>query len=197
MLILNQNLNKKAHNSLQKKDKEKIGVVNEALPVIDELNGMEYLSFLGSMYKIPKIQLKSRIESIFNFFFDDKTDLKKNILHYSSGMKSKIAFCAAVIHTPDILILDEPFSGLDPISANQMVSFLQQYKKEHRLILISSHNLHYVEKIATHIGILDKEKLVINSTIGDFTNSGVNTLDTALLEILKTKNIETNNLDWI
>jgi ABC-type multidrug transport system ATPase subunit len=116
---------------------------------------------------------------------------------FSTGMKKKIAFCAAVIHTPSILILDEPFSGLDPLVANQMVQFLQKYKREDRTILISSHDLTYVEKIATHIGVLDNKELVFNSSIKDFTENGENHLDAALLSILKPNDSQLDNLDWI
>ena len=112
-------------------------------------------------------------------------------------MKKKIAFCAAIIHTPDILILDEPFSGLDPLVANQMIEFLKIYKQKDRTIFISSHDLNYVEKIATHIGVLSESKLLFNSSLQDFTDSGVTTINKALLNIIKPNTNELSEIDWL
>ncbi len=190
-------LSGKAHNKLDKEDKRKIGVILENLALLEEINGFEFLSFVGKIYKIPPATLKQRITDLFAFFFEDDSDLKKNISKYSSGMKKKIAFCAAVLHTPDVLILDEPFSGLDPLVANQMVLFLKKYQNGKRLIFISSHDLSYVEKVSTHIGVLDNKKLVFNSSIQDFTENGVKKLDAALLRIIKPNESNLDKIDWV
>ncbi len=190
-------LSGKAHNKLDKEDKRKIGVILENLALLEEINGFEFLSFVGKIYKIPPATLKQRITDLFAFFFEDDSDLKKNISEYSSGMKKKIAFCAAVLHTPDVLILDEPFSGLDPLVANQMVMFLKKYQNSKRLIFISSHDLSYVEKVSTHIGVLDNKKLVFNSSIQDFTENGVKKLDAALLRIIKPNESNLDKIDWV
>ena len=112
-------------------------------------------------------------------------------------MKKKIAFCAAVLHTPNILILDEPFSGLDPLVTNQMISFLHQYTKNDRVILISSHDLNYVERIATHIGVLNDNQLQFNSSLQDFTENGITSIDKALLKILRPNENQLSNIDWV
>ena len=187
----------KPHNQLSKEDKKQLGVVIENLALIEEINGLEILKLIGSIYQIPANVLNKRIDDLFSFFFENEQDLKKNIAKYSTGMKKKIAFCAAVIHTPNILILDEPFSGLDPLVANQMVMFIKKYQRQDRVIFISSHDLTYVEKVATHIGVLDNTKLQFNSTIQDFTLNGENELDSALLKILKPNDTVLEKMDWI
>jgi ABC-2 type transport system ATP-binding protein len=159
------------HNLLDKATKKRIGAVIEKLALIEEINGYEFLSLIGKIYEIQKDVLRKRIDDLFKYFFENELDLKKNISKYSTGMKKKIAFCAAVLHTPDLLILDEPFSGLDPLVANQMVMFLKKYQSTNRLIFISSHDLTYVEKVSTHIGVLDNAQLVFNSTLQDFTEN--------------------------
>lgn len=133
-------INNLPHNSLSRTDKANIGLVGEDLALIEEFNGYEFLSFIGKIYKISHEILEKRLHDLFDYFFEDDADLKKSISNYSTGMKKKIAFCAAVLHTPDILILDEPFSGLDPIVANQMITFLKMYKKKDRTVFISSHD---------------------------------------------------------
>ncbi len=187
----------KNHNDLETSDKSQIGVVHENLALIEEINGLDYLKFVGKIYNLPSETLTKRINDLVNYFFEDDDTIKKSIGKFSTGMKKKIAFCAAVIHTPSILILDEPFSGLDPLVANQMVQFLQKYKREDRTILISSHDLTYIEKIATHIGVLDNKELIFNSSIKDFTENGENQLDAALLSILKPNDAQLDKLDWI
>lgn len=141
--------------------------------------------------------MKKRINDLFTYFFEDDSDLKKNIAKYSTGMKKKIAFCASVIHTPDILILDEPFSGLDPLVANQMIHFIKKYQSPDRIIFISSHDLSYVERISTHIGVLDNHSLVYNDTIDSFTENGTNKLDSALLRIIKPNESVIEKIDWL
>ena len=190
-------INGKAHNILNKKDKERLGVVGEELALVEELNGLEFLNFIGKIYELPKNTIVKRINDLFNYFFEDEKDLKKNISKYSTGMKKKIAFCAAILHTPDILILDEPFSGLDPFVANQMIEFLTIYHQKDRTIFISSHDLNYVEKIATHIGVLSDSKLLFNSSLQDFTNFGINSIGSALLKILKPNESELSKIDWL
>jgi ABC-2 type transport system ATP-binding protein len=185
------------HRQLDKTAKMRIGVVNEDLALIEEISGFEFLFFVGKIYKIPAETLKKRINDLFSYFFEDASDLKKNIGKYSTGMKKKIAFCASVIHTPDILILDEPFSGLDPFVANQMINFLKKYQREDRIIFISSHDLSYVEKVSTHIGVLDNHRLAFNSTIGNFTENGANELDAALLSLIKPNEAEIDKIDWV
>lgn len=187
----------KEHNKLNKSDKKNIGVVGENLALIEEISGLEYLKFVGKIYELSKNNLIKRIDDLFGYFFDDKFDLKKNISNYSTGMKKKIAFCAAVLHTPDLLILDEPFSGLDPFVANQMVAFLKLYKKNNRSIIVSSHDLAYLEKIATHIGVLNDKHLQFNSTLQDFTEHGESSIDKALLKILKPGDTDLTKIDWI
>jgi len=187
----------KDHHKLDKNNKRKIGILIENLALIEEISGYEFLLLVGKIYGMPSDTLKKRIADLFEYFFEDESDLKKTISKYSTGMKKKIAFCAAVIHTPDILIMDEPFSGLDPLVANQMVLFLNKYCRRDRLIFISSHDLTYVEKISTHIGVLDNTKLVFNSTIQDFTENGAKELDSALLKILKPNGSGLEKIDWI
>ena len=185
------------HNSLSRADKANIGLVGEDLALIEEFSGYEFLSFIGKIYKISHNILEKRLHDLFDYFFDDAADLKKGISTYSTGMKKKIAFCAAVLHTPDILILDEPFSGLDPLVANQMITFLKMYKKKDRTIFISSHDLNYVEKIATHIGVLDNAHLQFDATLENFTHNGQNALDNALLKILNPNEKDIKTMDWL
>lgn len=187
----------KPNTQLSTLDKKRLGIVGDDLALIEEFTGYEYLMFVGKIYKIPTDVLKKRLTDLFQYFFENEDDIRKPMAKYSTGMKKKIAFCSAILNTPDLLILDEPFSGLDPLVANQMVQFLKKYQSSERAIFISSHDLSYVEKVSTHIGVLNETKLVYNAPIQDFTENGKNELDDALLKIIKPNTSELDKMDWI
>ncbi|MGE5497001.1 MAG: ABC transporter ATP-binding protein [Syntrophothermus sp.] len=177
--------------------KKAMGSVFENNPLVEEFNGRNFLDFSGLLYGVPKEDIDHRINTLGGYFFPDEKDLLKNIADYSTGMKKKLAICAAVLHRPDILILDEPFSGLDPVAASMVVQFLNSYLNESRIIFLSSHDLSYVEKVSTHIGVLDEGSLVYDGTLENFTMKGESLLDQSLLRLLKTDNGDLKQIDWI
>ncbi|GAB1404446.1 MAG: ABC transporter ATP-binding protein [Lentimicrobiaceae bacterium] len=190
-------INQRPHHTLSRAEKSSIGVVGENLALIEEFSGYDFLKFVGRIYKLPSDIITRRLHDLFNYFFEDTDHLKKSISTYSTGMKKKVAFCAAVMHTPEILILDEPFSGLDPLAATQMIEFLKLYASKERTLFISSHDLNYVEKIATHIGVLENGNLLFNDTLESFTKNGQSAIDRALLNLLKPGVKDIKTIDWI
>lgn len=176
--------------------KRNIGLLSDANSLMEELSGFEYLTFVGKLYQIPKEELKRRIESLANFFFDDSNDIKRNISTYSNGMKKKLMFCSAVMHKPNILLLDEPFAGLDPVAANLIVDFLNRYRNESRIIFLSSHDLNYIEKVATHIGVLEGGKIIFNDTLNSFLENGAKNIDASLLEKLNVMPSNIKEVEW-
>lgn len=187
----------KNSTDLNSTDKARIGVVGDDLALIEEFNAIEYLKFVAKIYKMPAALIESRMKDLLTYFFENEKDLKKSISKYSTGMKKKVAFCSAVMHTPDVLILDEPFSGLDPMVANQMIAFLNKYQNGERLILISSHDLSYVEKMVQHILILNDAEIVYNNSLKSFTEEGEESLDDALLKVLRPNNAELDKMTWL
>ncbi len=192
--VLINNLNYSEGSIKIKKD---IGVMCEANYLIEELSGFEYLSFVGSLYKIDKSELNKRINGLINYFFEITTDVNIPIMYYSTGMKKKIMLCSALLNKPNILILDEPFSSLDPYASNLLVNLLKKYNNGNRAMLISSHNINYVEQIATHIGVIDEGKILFNGEFQTFIENGEKNINDSLMEILnKTpKNVE--DLEWM
>jgi len=192
-VIIN-NLNYKENTISIKKN---IGVLAENLPLINEISGWQYLNFVGMLYNIPKVDLKSRTHSLINYFFEDNSLLERKINTFSTGMKMKLALCSALLHKPKILILDEPFNGWDPIGVNQLISFLNSFLDEDKIILMSSHNLLHIDKIATHIGVLDKRSLVYSSTLDNFKLNGNSKIEDSLLRILNVEEKDKSGLGWI
>jgi ABC-2 type transport system ATP-binding protein len=93
----------------------------------------------------------------------------KKVKHYSSGMKQRLGIAKAIFHKPDLLILDEPFNGLDPEGIYQMRELMKQMNAEGKTIFFSSHILGDIEKICTHLGILEKGKLVFQGEMKTLT----------------------------
>lgn len=183
------------HHSLELK--QNLGALCEDNPLIEEFTGLEYLNFVAKLYRLSPIEAGERIASLTNYFFTDKESLYKNIAGYSTGMKKKVGIAAAILHKPQVLILDEPFTGLDPIAAQLLVNLIRSYRNENRVILISSHDLNYVEKVATHIGVLNDGQLMYNGSVQEFTMNGVNLIDQALFQLLLPHHNSETNMDWM
>ncbi len=184
------------YNTLDNNLKKRIGILGENNPLIEELTAYQYLKLSAKLYNVPASEVEKRIGDLASYFFKDG-ELNKRLSSYSTGMKKKIGLCGAVIHTPDILILDEPFSGLDPVAAQMTIKFIQAYAKNNRSIFLASHDLSYVEKIATHISVLDEMKIIFDGSSDHFTSEGTTNIDNALLNLLKPEKAELEDITWI
>lgn len=164
--------------------KKNIGVLPEFNPVIEEFTGMDYLKYVGLIYEIQEQLIEKRIRLLIQHFFEDGLEMDKKIDEYSRGMKIKIGICAAIIHKPKILILDEPFENLDPVASKILANFLIDYRKQGNCILVSSHDMNYVEKIATHIGVLHNTQIIFGGVLKELMKQSNNQLDDYLTRIL-------------
>jgi ABC-2 type transport system ATP-binding protein len=188
------------YDSLPKYIKQKLGVLSENVHVIEELTAHQYLKFVGVLYGINNSELNRRINELINLFFIDVRYInKKQILHYSTGMKKVIAFCAAIINIPELLILDEPFAGLDSISAHKIISIADLYKNKNRILIFSTHNLAYVENMKPDmLLVIDEGKILFQGSISNFTDGGKTKLDKALLKAFNFENDSQNTqLTWL
>ncbi|WP_212006079.1 ABC transporter ATP-binding protein [Chitinophaga sp. HK235] len=178
--------------------KEKIGLVSQFDYLIEQLTGYQYLEFSGLLYKMKPADIKERINSLSLFFFENTTDIHQVIKGYSSGMRMKLNIMAALLHKPDILLLDEPFANLDPVTCHKLAGFLQEFAAAPgKLVIISSHDLLYVDKIATRICVLHDKKVVFDGDKESFTNGGAKELDKQLLELINPAGINTASLNWL
>jgi len=178
--------------------KQMLGALCEDNPLIEEFTGLEYLNFVAKLYNLQTAEADERITSLTNYFFSNTESLNKNIAGYSTGMKKKIGIAAAILHKPQVLILDEPFTGLDPIAAQLLVKLIRNYSTANRAVLISSHDLNYVERVATHIGVLNDGRLMYHGSLKEFTMNGENLIDQALFQLLLPHHqTDEANMDWM
>ncbi len=172
--------------------KQRMGYLSEPLNILEELSTNQYLDFTGKLYGLEQSLLEERKERIMQFLFDDYQEvLRKRIAVLSSGMKKKIAFAGTILHSPEFLLLDEPFSTLDPISAKKLCNFLSSYQNGQRTIVFSSHNLEYLEAINPIIILLDNGSIRFNAPLTEFTNNHSQSISQALLEKLKVNDSST------
>jgi len=141
-----------------------MGYVPEEPHLYSHLTGREYLQLAGRLRGLPRRTLESRMDAMLHLFslWEDRYS---PLSSYSKGMRQKILLSAALLHDPALLILDEPFSGLDVNTAVVLRSLLQALAAEGKMILYSSHVLEVVEKVCSIVLILRKGKVVAHDAV--------------------------------
>ena len=124
--------------------------------LIDYLTPEEYFYFIGKMYGLKKEEVDERLVPFERFMSGEVIGHKKLIRNYSAGNKQKIGIISAMLHHPQLLILDEPFNFLDPSSQSIIKHLLKKYNEEHQAtVIISSHNLNHTVDVCPRIALLE------------------------------------------
>ena len=174
--------------------KKRIGVVPEELFLFENLTAPEYLTFIGRMYSLPRKIAIARATELLSWMGLDEAG-ETLILEYSHGMRKKLALCAAIIHDPELLFLDEPFEGIDAVASRTIREVLEQLLARGATIFLSSHILEVVERLCSHLSIIDKGKLIWQGGLTEF--SGTNRLDEAFLQVVGKSNKSPQQLSWL
>jgi ABC-2 type transport system ATP-binding protein len=144
--------------------KRQIGVVPEGMGLFERLTGAEYLQFVGRMYGLDLATTRRRSEELLEFMqLADRP--KTMVADYSHGMQKKLALAAAVIHGPRILFLDEPFEGVDALAAGALKALLGRMTERGVTIFLTSHVLEIVERLCSHVAIINKGRLVAQGSL--------------------------------
>src|ERR1700748_2221100 len=144
--------------------KRNMGVVPEGMALFGRLTASEYLNFVGRMYGLDKAITQQRAEELLEFM-GLANEQKKLISDFSHGMGKKLALAAAVIHNPKVLSLGEPFEGVDAIAAGTLKAMLQGMIARGATIFLTSHVLEIVERLCSHIAIIDHGHLIANGSL--------------------------------
>jgi ABC-2 type transport system ATP-binding protein len=144
--------------------KRRMGYVPEEPYLYNHLSGAEYLTMVAQLRDLPARQSAERIDGLLRLLclYDDR---HASISGYSKGMRQKVLIAAALLHNPDLVLLDEPFSGLDVGSALVLRSLIQELATRGKVVLFSSHELDTVERVSTRVVILHRGKRVANDTM--------------------------------
>ncbi len=148
--------------------KKRIGYLPETPPLYPEMEVAEYLEFVGKLKGVPKSDLAKRVREV-----SEKVNVadvsKKLISKLSKGYKQRVGLAQAIIHNPDVLILDEPTAGLDPKQINETRQLIKGLAGDHTIIL-STHILPEVEQVCEKVVIITKGKLVATDSVANLTN---------------------------
>ncbi len=177
-----------------------MGVLPEYLNLYERLSGREFLTFAGHMYGVPQAAISRRSEELLRLLML-VDDADKLVVDYSVGMRKKIALAAAIMHNPQVLFLDEPFEGIDPISSRVIRDILHDLTQRGTTIFFSSHVMEVVERLCTRVGIINQGVLVAEGTLQELREraSGEDkdaTLEDIFLNVVGARE-ESHNLSWL
>lgn len=144
--------------------KRRIGYVPEEPHLYSHLSGLEYLVMVAQLRNLPPRQAIGRIDGLLRLF-SLHSSRHMAITAYSKGMRQKVLVSAALMHNPDLLLLDEPFSGLDVGTGLVLRSLIQELAARGKVVLFSSHELETVERVCSHVVILSRGKVVADDSI--------------------------------
>ncbi|CAG9622083.1 ABC transporter ATP-binding protein [Sutcliffiella rhizosphaerae] len=150
--------------------REILGVVPQEIAVFPDLTALENMSFFGQIYKLPKQGLKQRIEEMLTLVGLEKRQ-KEIVKTFSGGMKRRLNIAVALLHTPQILIMDEPTVGIDPQSRNYILETVKKLNEEKGMtVLYTSHYMEEVEFLCKRIYIMDRGEVIASGTKDEVKN---------------------------
>ncbi|MDQ6659233.1 MAG: ABC transporter ATP-binding protein [Actinomycetota bacterium] len=175
--------------------KAKMGVLPDGLRLFERLSGAELLSYLGRLRGLPVQMVTERAASLL-----DVLDLGgaggKLVADYSTGMRKKIALAAALLHSPPLLLLDEPLEAVDPVSARVIRGVLTRYCGAGGTVIFSSHVMALVEELCSHIAVMAAGAIVAAGELA-VVRGNAKSLDDAFFHLIGGTERGTEGLDWL
>ena len=166
------------------KAKSMMGYLPENPLIYDKLTGAETLELIGKLRKLSIDMIEQRVK-----YYADTLGLGEQIYHevgtYSKGMRQKLAIAMTLIHDPEMVLLDEPASGLDPRYTKLLKDWIKNLSANGRTVLLSTHIIEMAETLCDKIGIIDQGKMKAMGTVQEIQNStGVNNLEDAFIRLI-------------
>lgn len=143
--------------------KRALGVLPDGMHMFDRLSGIEHLTFVAQLRGLDEQSAIQRSRSLLQTF-ELPLDKKKTISEYSTGMRKKIGLALALVTSPRLVVLDEPFEAVDPVSANTLQQVLKEYVKRGGTVVLSSHVMATVESLCTHVAVINQGRILVSGT---------------------------------
>ncbi|MBQ9980210.1 MAG: ABC transporter ATP-binding protein [Oscillospiraceae bacterium] len=144
--------------------KKQLAYIPDNPDMYEFMTGIKYLNFIADVFAVDKAERQYKIDK-YAEMFALKDDLGGQIAGYSHGMKQKLALISALIHSPKLILMDEPFVGLDPVSTHMLKELMRRMCDEGAAIFFSTHVLDVAEKLCDHVAIIRKGQLVVEGTM--------------------------------
>lgn len=174
--------------------KSLVGVVLDESVLFDRLRGPEFLEFVGRVYGLDRAVARRRAVELMGLFELD-SKVSALIAAYSKGMRKRLALAAALIHRPQLFLLDEPFEGVDPLGARLMKEILVRQIEQGATVFLTSHVLEVVERLCDRIAIIDHGRIVAEGSIGELRAGEESLEDIFIRAIGGEKPVQ--QLDWL
>ena len=140
-----------------------LGFLPEESPLYEDMTARSYLDFFADLYDVPDDAADERIEKTLDRLELDHRD--RRLGDVSKGMKRKVAIARSLVNDPDVLIYDEPASGLDPLTTNYVLEFVRELRDAGKTVLFSAHNLYHVESVCDRVAIMNRGEIVARGTV--------------------------------
>ncbi len=151
------------HDAGSLETRRALGFVPEESPLYEEMTADAYLRFFADLYDVPRETARERIDDAL-----DRLDLEhreRRIGDMSKGMKRKVAIARALVNDPDVLVFDEPASGLDPLTTNHVIEFTRELSREGRTVVFSAHNLYHVESVCDRVVVMNRGEIIARGSV--------------------------------
>ena len=160
--------------------KKNLAYIPDNPDLYEFLSGIQYLNFVADIFGVSQQDRQQRIRHYADLF-DLTQDLAQPVSSYSHGMKQKLAVISALLHEPKLIIMDEPFVGLDPAASHLLKTLMREHCQKGGAIFFSTHVLEVAEKLCDKVAILRKGKLIASGTMEDV--KGNQSLEEVFLEL--------------
>lgn len=170
------------------------GVVLDPLQLFDRLTAREFLATVGTLRGLDPATIADRSTQLFEAL-SLTGDADRQIAGYSHGTRKKTALAAAVLHRPRLLLLDEPFESVDPVSARTMRAMLERFRSGGGTVVLSSHVMDLVERLCDHVGVIHAGRVVASGPT-DIVRDG-RRLEDVFIDLVGGPATEPADLDWL
>jgi ABC-2 type transport system ATP-binding protein len=174
--------------------KQQIGLVPDESLLFDHLTGGEFIEFVGRIYGLDRAVARERAGELLELF--ELSDSRRKLINeYSKGMRKRVAMAAALIHRPQLYLMDEPFEGVDAVGARLMKDILLEQVRHGSTIFLTSHVLEVVERLCDRVAIINQGRLVLEGSMEELRARSETLEDAFVRAVGVDRTVET--LDWL
>lgn len=146
--------------------KRLMGVLPDGVRLFDRLSGEQLITYAGLLHGLDRVTVAQRTRDLLEAF-DLAADARTLVVDYSAGMTKKIALAASLVHAPRLLVLDEPFESVDPVSAANIRSILSDYVRSGGTVIVSSHVMDLVQRMCDHVAVVAQGSILAAGTVDE------------------------------
>ncbi|GAA3816216.1 ABC transporter ATP-binding protein [Cellulomonas soli] len=174
--------------------KGRLGLVPDHPVLFDRLSGLEMLEFAGLLRRMDPVVIRSRSRDLLRVLdLEDAAD--RRIADYSLGMTKRIGLAVAVLHSPRVLVLDEPFGALDPVNTQVIEEMLQRYRAGGGTVVFSSHVMDVIERLCDRLAVIESGRVRAEGTVREL--AGGRTLQEAFVDLVGGRTLAEDDLSWL